>query len=86
MLSKKVLFYYWGVSAFVLAMVFSAGCTKNETQQAEEVEEKGRIEQMTDQAADEAVQKIRTPINKARTTRDYGDDRLESMDKAIQQQ
>ena len=86
MLSNKVLFYYLGMSALVLALVFQAGCAKNEEQQAEEVQEKGRIEQMTDQAADEAVKKIRTPINKARTTRDYGDDRLESMDKAIQQQ
>jgi hypothetical protein len=41
---------------------------------------------MTDQAAETAVKKIRTPIDKARTTQNIGDDRVEEMDKAIQKQ
>jgi hypothetical protein len=41
---------------------------------------------MTDQTAEKAVKKIRTPMDKARSTQDLGDDRMESMDKALQQQ
>ena len=61
-----------------------AGCSKQEEEQA--VEEKGSIEKMTDEAADKAVKKIRTPIDKARGTSNLGDERLEEMDKALQKQ
>lgn len=76
------------LSAVVLALVLilPAGCTKNDEQQDNNIEEKGRIDQMTDQAAEKAVEKIRTPLDKARATKDLGDDRLEEMDKALQQQ
>jgi hypothetical protein len=53
---------------------------------AEENEEKGTDEQKNDEAAETAVKKIRTPMDKARATQSLGDDRLESMDKALQQQ
>ena len=72
--------------AAALVLFFQAGCTKNDEQQAVEIEEKGKIEQMTDQAAETAVKKIRTPMDKARATQNLGDERLESMDKALQQQ
>ena len=60
-----------------------SGCSGQGEQQAEE---QGRIEKMTDQAADKAVSKIRTPKDKARATRDLGDDRLDDIDKALQKQ
>ena len=41
---------------------------------------------MTDQAAETAVKKIRTPIDKARATQNLGDERVEEMDKALQKQ
>jgi hypothetical protein len=72
--------------AIVSVLVFQANCAKNDEQQAEESEEKGRIEQMTDQTAEKAVKKIRTPIDKAHATQELGDDRMESMDKALQEQ
>ena len=86
MVNKKSLYFFVGSVALAFALIFQAGCTKNDEQQAVEIEEKGKIEQMTDQAAETAVKKIRTPINKARATKDLGDDRLESMDKVLQQQ
>ena len=87
MIHKNSLYYFLGVAAIGLVFVVSqAGCTKNDERQAEEIEEKGRIEQMTDETAEKAVRKIRTPMDKARNTQNLGDDRLESMDKALQQQ
>lgn len=83
---KKLLYYFIGIAAVVVVCFLQAGCTKNNEQQAQEIEEKGRIEQMTDQAAEKAVKKIRSPIDKARDTQTLGDDRMESMDKAVQQQ
>jgi len=84
--NKKSPYYFFGAAAIGFVLIFQAGCTKNDKQQAEEIEEKGNIEQMTDQAAEKAVKKIRTPIDKARSTQELGDDRLESMDKALQDQ
>lgn len=86
MIRDKLLLKVVCVLTICSFLIFHAGCTKKDEQQAAETEEKGRIEQMTDKAADEAVRKIRTPINKARNTKDYGDDRMEAMDKALQQQ
>ena len=87
MIHEKSLYYFLGVAVIGLVFAVSqAGCTKNDEQQAGEIEEKGRIEQMTDETAEKAVRKIRTPIDKARNTQDLGDDRMESMDKALQQQ
>ena len=81
---KKNLFYHFlGAAAFSFLLVLPAACSKKDEQQAGE---KGRIEKMTDQAAETAVKKIRTPIDKARTTQNIGDDRVEEMDKAIQKQ
>ena len=86
MVNKKSLYRFFVVTAIGFVLVFQAGCTKKDEQQAEKIEEKGKVEQMTDQAAEKAVTKIRTPIDKARNTQKIGDDRLESMDKALQQQ
>ena len=80
---KSSLYHFFGAVIVVLLLVLSAGCSKNDEQQ---VEEKGRIDKMTDQAAETAVKKIRTPMDKARATQNLGDDRLEEMDKAMQKQ
>ena len=72
------------LAATVLSVsVTFTGCSNQGEQQAEE---KGSIEKMTDDAAEKAVRKIRTPKDKARATRDLGDDRLDAMDKAVQEQ
>lgn len=65
-------------------LLLPAGCsTEGEQQQAEE---KGRVEKMTDQAAETAVKKIRTPMDKARETQNLGDKRTEEIDKLMQKQ
>ena len=74
---------------FMLAVLLSVGliftgCSKHEEEQV--VEEKGSIDKMTDETADQAVKKIRTPINKARGTSELGDKRMEEMDKVLQKQ
>ena len=76
---------YFLLAAVVLSVSIAfTGCSKQEEEQI--VEEKGSIEKMTDEAADKAVKKIRTPINKARGTSNLGDKRLEEMDKTLQNQ
>jgi hypothetical protein len=76
---------YFLLAAVLLSISIAfTGCSKHEDEQV--VEEKGAIDKMTDEAADKAVKKIRTPINKARGTSNLGDERLEEMDKALQKQ
>ena len=82
-MNKRYFYYFLGAALFSFLLVLPAGCSKNDEQQ---VEEKGRIEKMTDQAAETAVKKIRTPMDKARATQNLGDKRLEEMDKALQKQ
>ena len=83
-MSKKISYYHFICAVFTsYLLVLPAGCSKNEEPQ---VEEKGTIEKMTDRAAETAVKKIRTPIDKARDSQSLGDDRLEEMDKALEKQ
>ena len=86
MVRKRMFVRAVGVAVVVFCLIVGTGCSKNEEQQVVEKEEKGRIDQITDQAAEKAVKKIRTPIDKARNTQDFGDDRLESMDKLLKEQ
>lgn len=74
------------VAAVTLSMLLvmgAGGCSTNDEQQAEA---KGSIEKITDDAAEAAVKKIRTPKDKARAVQNIGDDRLEEMDNVLQKQ
>ena len=82
-MNRRILYHFLAAVTVSLLLVLPAGCSKNEEQQAEE---KGSIDKMTDQAAEAAVKKIRTPMDKARATQNLGDERLEEMDKALQKQ
>jgi hypothetical protein len=82
-MTKKSIYHFIGAVSVILFLVLLAGCSKDEEYQ---VEEKGRIEKMTDEAAETAVKKIRTPKDKARATQNLGDGRVEEMDKALQKQ
>ena len=75
------MYFLLAAAALSVSITFT-GCSKQEKEQV--VEEKGSIEKMTDEAADKAVKKIRTPISKARDTGNLGDERLEEMDKALE--
>lgn len=82
-MSKRPFKHILGAAFVSFLLVLPSGCSKNDEQQSDE---KGRIEKITNEAADTAVKKIRTPIDKARATENIGDDRLEAMDKALQKQ
>ena len=47
--------------------------------------EKGAIEKFTDKTAKEAVEKIRTPINKARAVKTTGENKMKNMDAMVNQ-
>lgn len=47
--------------------------------------EKGAIEKMTDKTAKEAVNRIRTPIDKAQSAKNQQDDRLREMEKTLKE-
>ena len=82
-MDRKAYCYFLGAVIVSILFALPLGCTKNEEPQ---VEEKGSVEKITDKAAETAVKKIRTPMDKARATQDLGNDRLEEMDKALQKQ
>jgi hypothetical protein len=82
-MNKRQRSHFLGAVTLGVLLVMGVGCSKNEEQGGEG---KGRIEQVTDEAAETAVKEIRTPIEKARATQNLGDDRLEEMDKALQKQ
>jgi hypothetical protein len=58
-------------------------CSNNND--AESDSEKGTIEKMTDKAAKEVVNRIRTPINKARSVKNQQEDRLDEMDESLKE-
>jgi hypothetical protein len=76
--------YFLSAAVVLSVSIALTGCSKQEEEQI--VEEKGSIEKMTDETADKAIKKIRTPLDKARGTSNLGDKRLEEMDKALQNQ
>jgi len=67
------------------ALLFLSGCAKEEEERVTE-KASGRVDEITTEVADAAVKKIKTPINRAKMTRNLGDDRTEAMDKALQNQ
>jgi hypothetical protein len=80
---QKTFYCFLAAAALCALIILPGGCSKKDEQQTGE---KGRIEKMTDQAAEAVEKKIRTPMDKARATQNLGDDRLEQMDKALQKQ
>ena len=60
-----------------------AGCSQNDggTQG-----EGGSADKLTDRAAETAVTKIRTPLDKAREAAGQGEERAEEMERAVRQQ
>ena len=76
---KKMMTY--SVLALLLGGAALLACSNNKEAEAES--EKGRIEIMTDKAAKKIVNRIRTPINKARAVKDQQEDRLSDMDESV---
>ena len=76
---KKMMTYC--VFGLLLGGAVLLACSNNNEAEAES--EKGMIEKMTDKAAKEMVNRIRTPINKARAVKDRQEDRLNDMDESV---
>jgi hypothetical protein len=65
-------------------LLFLAGGFVSCSDQKEAAPEKnGAVEEMTDQIAKEAVEKIRTPIEKARSVEDIQQDRFGGIEKEL---
>ena len=76
-MTKKLLYM---TMALIMVGMFTLACSDNSDGESE----KGAIRQMTDQVADEMVHKMRSPIDKARAARDQGEDRLDRMEDAVE--
>ena len=77
---KKMMTY--SVLALLLGGAVLLACSNNKEAESE----KGIIEKMTDKAAKEMVDRIRTPIEKARSAKDQQEDRLNDMDESLKEQ
>ena len=72
---------YFAMALLVFCINLSA-CSKDEGPKSE----KGKIEKMTDHAADVVVEKIRTPIDKARSVQEMEEERMRGLDEALKEQ
>ena len=77
---KKILLYPAIVLILYCGTFFS--CSKN----GDEESKKGRIEKMTDKAAKEIVDHIRTPIEKARSVKNIEEDRQSAVEENLKEQ
>ena len=74
----------WMICAVIALLLGGAGlraCSNDHETESEP--QKGAIEQMTDKAAQKAIKRIRTPLNKARSAADQEEGRLNDMDEAV---
>jgi hypothetical protein len=76
------------ITGAILAMLLTAlllnACGPEEENAA--AESPGQVETVTTEAAAVVVKRIRTPLDKARATQNLGDQRVEEMDTALQEQ
>ena len=79
---QVIIMTYFVIALFLIGSALLA-CSNNTEAEAEGDPEKGLIEEMTDKAAREAVNRIRTPLNKARSVADQEEDRLNDMDESL---
>lgn len=71
---------YLAIALFLSCSIFFA-CSKNEDLESE----KGKIEQMTDRTADIIVERIKTPIDRARSVKDMEKERMRGIDETLQE-
>lgn len=64
----------------LLAGTMLLACTRDEAES-----EPGAIEKLTDETADEIVKTIKTPINKAHSAKNTGEDRMKNIDDALKE-
>ncbi len=71
---KKLSMYIF--SGLVVFWIGFSACSRGEDVETD----KGKIEKFTDQVADDAVQGIKAPLNKARAVQDMADKRVQALD------
>jgi len=76
---KKIVTYL-AIALFLSCAIFFA-CSKKEDVESE----KGKIEKMTDRAADVIVEKIKTPIERARSVKDMEEERMRGIDETLKE-
>ena len=83
--------FFWIVTAVMVALAVVA-CSSSEERAAPEAASpeqaeprKSAVRRFTDETAEKMERKIRTPIDKAKATRDLGDERTEAMDQALRE-
>ena len=72
------------IIAIFLAFLLYDNFNKEEESITETAEKK--VDEITTKAADTMVKKIRTPLNKARGTKDLGDERTDAIDRMMKEQ
>ena len=76
---KKIVIYL-AIALFLSCTILFA-CSRNEDVEPE----KGKIEKMTDHAADVIVEKIKTPIERARSAKDMEKERMRGIDETLKE-
>ena len=72
------------ILAILLSTLFLSGCSKEEESISEKASKK--VDEITTKAADTMVKKIRTPLDKARGTKDLSDERADAIDRMMKEQ
>jgi hypothetical protein len=72
---------YLIIASVIFCLSFSA-CSKAKDEESG----KGAIDKMSDRAAERAVKKIKTPIDKARAIQEKEGERTKAMDEATKEQ
>ena len=72
------------ILTILLTTLLCTACSKEEEDIT--AQDTSKIDGITQTTADAIVNKIKTPIDKARLTQNLGDQRMEEMEKALQNQ
>ena len=72
----------------IIAVILAVFVFRTFNQEEESITDKAsqKVDEITTKAADTVVKKVRTPLNKARRTKDLGDERTDTIDKMMKEQ
>ena len=76
---RKILFYTF---TFLFLCFWISACSNG----GENEQEKGAIEKMTERTVHDMVEKIQTPIDRAKNAKETEEDRAKKMDEIIKEQ
>lgn len=74
--------FLYPVMALLICSTMFLACSDNKETESE----KGTIETVSDKAANEAIRRIHTPIDKARSVNKLQENRLNDIDEALKKQ